>query len=360
MPFCIQPPRLCARLLIAAIVGVMSAGCASPIKSEFHGNHRVTKTAQSQLAPSHGFKNLPRENQKTVLPSHLLEPGDLVSLKIADVPTNLEIESGQSVLADGSLDLARFGRLIVAGMTLESTESLIEDTIANVTRETEGGENVLHVEVNVSLAESTDRFYVLGDVRTPGIYKLKGYETVLDGILLAGGVIDNSAGYEIQLARPADSQSGQILVPINYPNIAQRADPATNYQLQPGDRVYVTRSMPIAESITETITESIAKPTLARSNTGDIKTSNDPKTLSKSDEYEVQTHDGSPSESADDVSERTLAELIASDVSTDREANQNDPVDSSQDFEPESANDGDAESAENHKPRSRFRPMWVR
>jgi protein involved in polysaccharide export with SLBB domain len=356
MPFWIHPPRLCARLLLAAIAGVMLAGCASPMKSEFHSDHRVTKTAQSQLAPSHGFKNLPRENQKTVLPSHLLEPGDLVSLKIADVPTNLEIEPSQSVLADGSLDLARFGRVIVAGMTLEATESLIEDTIANVTRETEGAENVLHIEVNVSLAESTDRFYVLGDVRTPGIYKLKGYETVLDGILLAGGLIDNSTNYEIQLARPSDSQSGQISVPVNYLNIAQQADPATNYQLRPGDRVYVTRSMQIAESM--------PKPKLARSNTGNVtgnvKTSNEHETLAKADECEVQTQEGSPRESLDNVSERTLAELIASDVRIDTKANQDVTVGSSEDFEFESAQNGDAESAEKLEPRSRFRPMWVR
>jgi protein involved in polysaccharide export with SLBB domain len=327
------PSSLDARLFFGAITSILLVGCASPMRSEFHGGHRVTKTAQSQVAPAPSFRNLPRENQKGVLASHLLEPGDVVSLEIADVLSNLEIAINQTILADGSLDLARFGRVIVAGMTLESTESLIEDTIANVTRETEGAENVLHVEANVRLTESTDRFYVLGDVRTPGIYKLKGFETVLDGILLAGGVIDNSSGYEIQLARPSHSESGQMTMPVNYQKIAQQGDSTTNYQLQPCDRIYVTQSR--------------ANQTIALSNPHTAKVLDEVPAVSTI-EPKVQ------------VSNQTLAELIGSDANPALAAEGDTVENPDGDFEFESAENTGDHSGGPVKPQGRFRPMWVR
>jgi hypothetical protein len=134
-------------------------------------------------------------------------------------------------MADGRIDLGRFGRINVAGLTLEATE----DLISRVIRDEDGSET----EVNVRLLEPVHRFYVLGEVNSPGSYPLVGHETVLDGILAGGGLTSAAAPCKILLARPTAPPSCRVTLPICYHEITQLGDTTTNYQLQPGDRIYV-------------------------------------------------------------------------------------------------------------------------
>src|SRR5262249_37300259 len=82
-------------------------------------------------------------------------------------------------------------------------------------------------------------FYVLGDVNAPGAFPLNGRETVLDGILAAGGLTDRACRHGIILSRPTHPDACRVVLPICYNEIVQLGDTATNYQLQPGDRIFV-------------------------------------------------------------------------------------------------------------------------
>jgi hypothetical protein len=94
-------------------------------------------------------------------------------------------------------------------------------------------------QINVRLLEPVDRYYVLGEVQSPGSYPLKGHETVLDGLLAAGGLTSSAAPCKILLARPTLPSSCRVTLPVCYREIKQMGDTTTNYQLQPGDRVFV-------------------------------------------------------------------------------------------------------------------------
>src|SRR5262249_35525987 len=82
-------------------------------------------------------------------------------------------------------------------------------------------------------------YYVLGEVHAPGAFPLTGRETVLDGILAAGGLTDRASRYKIILVRPTLPDSCRLVFPIWYQQIVQHGDTTTNYQLHPGDRIYV-------------------------------------------------------------------------------------------------------------------------
>jgi polysaccharide export outer membrane protein len=82
-------------------------------------------------------------------------------------------------------------------------------------------------------------YYVLGEVNAPGSYPLQGRETVLDGLMAAGGLTDRASRHKIILSRPTLPHSCRIVLPIAYPEIVQHGDTTTNYQLMPGDRIYV-------------------------------------------------------------------------------------------------------------------------
>jgi hypothetical protein len=82
-------------------------------------------------------------------------------------------------------------------------------------------------------------YYVLGEVNAPGAFPLTGRETVLDGILAAGGLTDRASHSHIILSRPSPPDHCRIVLSICYGEIVQLGDTTTNYQLAPGDRIFV-------------------------------------------------------------------------------------------------------------------------
>ena len=174
---------------------------------------------------------IPRELETSVVPTHLLQPGDVLLIEPVRFNSDVRIPADQQILIDGSIDLGGFGRVVVAGLTLEMAENLIERTIVDAGEE--------RTQVNVRLLEPSNRFYVLGEVNSPGSYPLDGNETVLDGLLAAGGLTSSAAQCKILLARPTLPASCRITLPICYREITQLGDTTTNYQLQPGDRIFV-------------------------------------------------------------------------------------------------------------------------
>ncbi|MFK8112229.1 MAG: polysaccharide biosynthesis/export family protein [Rubripirellula sp.] len=214
-------------------------GCSSLGLSVFPTGHFLTDQAEAVLDQTASNRALhstvPHELDLGVVSTHFLQPGDVLLIEPVDLDTEIRIPADQRVLIDGSIDLGEFGRIVVAGLTVESAEKLIQRSIVDAGLEKQ--------DVNVRLLEPVSRFYVLGEVNSPGSYPLDGNETVLDGILAAGGLTSAAAPCKILLARPTESCSCRVTLPVCYREITQLGDTATNYQLQPGDRVFVsTRS----------------------------------------------------------------------------------------------------------------------
>ncbi len=220
---------LCETLLACLLLS--SLGCSSLGLSLFPSGQQLTKQASAMLDRSPRAANLPRELSQSVLPDHYLQPGDQLLIEPVDYESEIRLPADQRVMADGKLDLGKFGRVNVAGLTLEVAEQMIERAIAA------DGTNPSNV--NVRLLEPVHRFYVLGEVNSPGSYPLVGHETVLDGILAGGGLTSAAAPCKILLARPTPPPSCRVTLPICYREITQLGDTTTNYQLQPGDRIFV-------------------------------------------------------------------------------------------------------------------------
>lgn len=180
---------------------------------------------------------VPRELDKTVLTAYVIQPGDVLLVEPITLDSPLRFPADQTVLPDGTIDLGRFGRLIVAGKTLEQIESDVQAAIKAI--EPEAGP------VNVRLVDPQSAvYYVLGEVNSPGSYPFVGRETVLDAILAAGGLTDKASPCNIILSRPGEPCNCRTVIPICYKHIVQQGDTATNYQIMPGDRVYVaTRTL---------------------------------------------------------------------------------------------------------------------
>lgn len=226
-------------LLIAASTGCGTAPAGG--LALFPDTHRLLAITRYIRDRAPQPAPVPRELQKSVIPVYLIEPGDVLLVEPILLDSPLRFPADQTVLVDGTIDLGQFGRLPVAGMSVEQIENQIESLIRDA--------NVKHLdepltaeqtEINVRLmAPNAAMYYVLGEVNSPGFFPLIGRETVLDAILTAGGLSDRASKENIILTRASHPGDCRTVLPVCWDQIVQLGDSTTNYQIMPGDRVYV-------------------------------------------------------------------------------------------------------------------------
>src|SRR5438034_3234474 len=222
-------------LTLWPLAGMMLTGCSSlvPSLSTTSGDKqlllpeaREIRNSVPQPAP------VPRELSKAVLPAYIVEPGDVLLVTPADLDSPVRLPSDQTVLPDGRIDLGKYGRVQVAGKTVDEIEVIVG--VAVKAKTPEAGP------INVRLVGRQSKvYYVLGQVNAPGAFPLQGRETVLDGIVAAGGLNIRASRNNIILSRPTPPEGCRVVLPVCYRQIVQLGDTTTNYQLQPGDRIYV-------------------------------------------------------------------------------------------------------------------------
>jgi protein involved in polysaccharide export with SLBB domain len=191
-------------------------------------NARDIALAAPQPAP------VPRELTKTVLPAYFVEPGDVLLVEPASFDSPIRLPGDQTVLADGTIDLGRYGRIMVVGRTLEDIEVQVQAIVESVEQQRVDPINVRLISPNAAV------YYVLGEVNAPGAYPLIGRETVLDGLMTAGGLSEQAATHKIVVSRPTPPGNCRVVLPFCYREVVQLGDTTTNYQLRPGDRIFVS------------------------------------------------------------------------------------------------------------------------
>jgi polysaccharide export outer membrane protein len=154
-----------------------------------------------------------------------------------------QVRGEHLVKADGTISLGNYGSVYVTGLTLQQAKTAIEHHLARFVQDPE-------VSVDI-FAFNSKAYYVICDGGGYGQIVLRfpitGKETVLDAIGQIQGLPSVASTRRIWVARPApaDHCCYQIL-PVDWRAIIEGGATATNYQLFPGDRVYVKADCLIA------------------------------------------------------------------------------------------------------------------
>ena len=147
--------------------------------------------------------------------------------------------TGEHLVAqDGTVNLGIYGRVYIAGMTLDEGRVMLERHLSSFFENPK-------VSLDVFVYNSK-YFYIisegggLGDqvARIP----ITGNETVLDAMAQIGG-LGQASSKKMWISRPAPNGApcDQIL-PVDWEAITRGASPATNYQLMPGDRLFIAEN----------------------------------------------------------------------------------------------------------------------
>lgn len=219
-----------AIVLLAILAG--TSGCTSWFKPR---SHKLSETAKSFSESAVCPAALPHELTEQFLPEYRVVSGDVILIEPADFDSSLRLPGDQEVENDGSIQLGQYGQIHAAGLTLAEIRGEAERILAR----TEDRE----VPLSVRLVEKRGEiFYVLGEVNSPGVYPLEGHEKVLDALIKAGGITDQADRTGIILTKPTLPCECRVVLPVCYRHIVQLGDTSTNYQMEPGDRIFVPSS----------------------------------------------------------------------------------------------------------------------
>jgi polysaccharide export outer membrane protein len=201
--------------------------------------------------PGHPFgpPPLPRECARVTLPPYRTGPPDVLLIEATVTLATHPVSGPHLVRPDGTVSVGVYGPVYVAGMTMEEARAAVSRAIyARLNQEKKKFTDVFdNTSVDV-MAYNSKVYYVISDLAGLGdqITRLPitGSETVLDAVSLNlnrggyNGLAPVASKHHIWVARPCCGGRQQILQ-VDWLAITRNADPTTNFQLLPGDRVYV-------------------------------------------------------------------------------------------------------------------------
>lgn len=233
----------CAKwgLGLVATIFLMGTGC----------HHPGIRHKSAQVVPLPPPGSVPTELDKVTLPPYVVEAPDILLIEVllppveaggAPVAASPQPISGQHLVRlDGTVGLGVYGSLPVAGMTLDQIAEAVRQFVAPKLDPPIQPEKLLVI-VDV-LAYNSKTYFVIADGAGFGEqvneFPIQGNETVLSALANVQGIPPQGSKRNIWVARRNPTGGKEQILPVDWVGITQHGITATNYQLLPGDRVYV-------------------------------------------------------------------------------------------------------------------------
>lgn len=231
---------------------------AKEVQTKFiDGPYRIQSDGTVNLGPVYGkvhVEGLTVDQAREAVRFHLTryiktKDGKFAGIKDPQVSVTMPNIAGKQVIAgehlvrpDGTVALGTYGSVYVAGLTLSEVKAAVERHLSTQVNKPE-------VSVDVG-AYNSQVYYVVTDgggygetvVRLP----CTGNETVLDAIANIQGLSQvSSKRIWVSRPAPAGAQCAQVM-DVNWREITREGITDTNYQVLPGDRIYISADHMIA------------------------------------------------------------------------------------------------------------------
>ncbi|MCB1152123.1 MAG: polysaccharide biosynthesis/export family protein [Deltaproteobacteria bacterium] len=128
-------------------------------------------------------------------------PEDVLTIKVFG---ETSLSKDYEVAADGSIRLPWIKDIPVKGLTPREIESTLEQRL--------GEDYLVDPQVSVTVKEyKAQKVYILGSVKSPGYYTLRGDTRVLEAIAMAGGITEEGGKEFILIRGGADEMQGESI-----------------------------------------------------------------------------------------------------------------------------------------------------
>ena len=139
------------------------------------------------------------------------------------------------------MTLGSYGSVSVVGLTLAQAKLAIEHHLTQF---------LADPEVSVDVFSFNSKVYYIvtqGAGMGDGVYRfpITGNETVLDAISNING-LESVSSKRMWIARPTPDPNNVQVLPVSWETITAQASTSTNYQILPGDRIFIAEDKLIA------------------------------------------------------------------------------------------------------------------
>ena len=186
---------------------------------------------------SERYDYLPRPAAQTVPPwagtgyAYRIGAGDELALRFIVTP---DLNAPVTVGPDGSAVFPLISSFPVSGLTAPQLNAILTRRYAAVLRNPE-------VQVLVT-AYASSQIYVSGEVRTPGVFAVKGQLTVAQAVATAGGLADTARTGKIVLLRQRPGEARPLVRVIDLDTLYRHGADDDPGPVLPGDLIFVPKS----------------------------------------------------------------------------------------------------------------------
>jgi protein involved in polysaccharide export with SLBB domain len=168
--------------------------------------------------------NLPAAPEDAVRYQHRIVPGDTIHVTIWEVDQPKELNA--QVKKDGTIDLMFMKDIKVAGLLEDELDDYLSKAVS-------------YYYVNPRLSATlTEYVYILGEVKTPGVYGLDKGQTLVAILAVAGGPTRDAKLRNTVIIR-GDYHNDPTVIVSDASKMLRRGDISENVILQAGDIIYV-------------------------------------------------------------------------------------------------------------------------
>lgn len=184
-----------------------------------------TGTGTAILAQQQAAATTQPPQTSTLAEDYKIGARDLLEVRVFNID---EFDSNVRVSEAGTISLPLIGDLQAAGLTRAGLEAAIEEALTRFVNEPQ---------VSVFVREyQSQRFSVIGAVRTPGPYDMVGRTTLLEAISMAGGINHADAAGQITVLR-AGLTGAPIQIELDA--LLNQGNLAYNIEVSGGDTINV-------------------------------------------------------------------------------------------------------------------------
>lgn len=232
-------PRWLGCLLFAPALGLSVAHAQTAATSSSLAQPQPAVSAQTAPAPDADPANQTNLSFSIVKPSqradwqkHLtLGPGDTLNLNLYGSPELAETEV--AIGPDGRISYLEAQDVMAAGLTIDELRAKLDEALGQYRR-------APHT-VITPVAFKSKKYYMLGKVKTKGVYVLDRPLTVLEALARAHGLetalVDRNLENLTDFRRSFIARAGKR-IPLDFERLFERGDLSQNVAVEPGDYIY--------------------------------------------------------------------------------------------------------------------------